>query len=261
MRFCISYREGEEIQKVLSFIKNSLIKKDFIYDENNPELVISVGGDGTFLRAIQKYFYLNPLFANINFGNLGYLCEYRENELDNFISDISLNKHDEKEITLLEASFGGKRFYALNEFRVESSKGDTLVFDVFINDTYLETLKADGCLISTSIGSSAMARSLGGAIVDNEIEMIQFVEKAPIQNRTYESIRSPFVLEKSKVIKIENIKNSAFCIYYDSKSEYVKDYHGDIIVKLSDKKIRILKNIRNNYIKKTHEAFINDERK
>ena len=166
--------------------------------------------------------------------------------------------HAEKEITLLEAKYSDKTYYALNEFRIESSKGDTLVFDVYINDTYLETLKADGCLISTSIGSSAMARSLGGALVDNEIEMIQFVEKAPIQNRTYESIRSPFVLQKDKVIKIENIKNDEFFIYYDSKSDYLKNYHDDIVIKLSDKKVRVLKNTRNNYIKKTHEAFIND---
>ena len=120
-----------------------------------------------------------------------------------------------------------------------------------------------------------MARSLGGALVDNEIEMIQFVEKAPIQNRTYESIRSPFVLQKDKVIKIENIKNDEFFIYYDSKSDYLKNndeffiyydsksdylrnYHDDIVIKLSDKKVRVLKNTRNNYIKKTHEAFIND---
>ena len=258
MRFCISLRDGDGIKKVCDFIKDSLEKEGLVYDENKPELVISVGGDGTFLRAIQKYFLFKPLFANINFGNLGYLCEYTEKELNDFIKDLLDKNHEEKEIALLEASYSDKKYYALNEFRIESSKGDTLIFDVFINDTYLETLKADGCLISTSIGSSAMARSIGGALVDNEIEMIQFVEKAPIQNRTYESIRTPFVLQKDKVIKIKNIKNDEFYVYYDSKSDFVKSYHGDIIIKLGDKKVRILKNIRNNYIKKTHEAFIYD---
>lgn len=258
MRFCISYREGEKIKKTINFVEENLLKAGFVYDEINPEIVISIGGDGTFLRAIQKYFLLNPLFANINFGNLGYLCEYTNEELDDFLKDILSKEYVEKEIALLKATYQDKERYALNEFRVESSNGDTLIFDVFINDTYLETLKADGCLVSTSIGSSAMARSLGGAIVDNEIEMIQFVEKAPIQNRTYESIRSPFVLQKDKVIKIENIKNKEFCIYYDAKTEFIQNYKGDIVIKLSDKKVRVLKNTRNNYIKKTHEAFIYD---
>ena len=258
MRFCISYREGKDVDKVCEFIRKSLTREGLIYDEKSPEIVVSVGGDGTFLRAIQKYFLLDPLFANINFGNLGYLCEYTSDELNEFVHDLLHSKHQEKKITLLEARYGEKICYALNEFRVEASKGDTLVFDVFINDTYLETLKADGCLVSTSIGSSAMARSIGGALVDNEIEMIQFVEKAPIQNRTYESIRSPFVLQKEKVIKLENIKNKEFYIFYDSKSDYLKNYHDDIVIKLSDKKVRVLKNTRNNYIKKTHEAFIND---
>lgn len=258
MRFCISYREGKDVDKVCEFIRKSLTREGLIYDEKSPEIVVSVGGDGTFLRAIQKYFLLDPLFANINFGNLGYLCEYTSDELNEFVLDLLHSKHKEKKITLLEARYGEKICYALNEFRVEASKGDTLVFDVFINDTYLETLKADGCLVSTSIGSSAMARSIGGALVDNEIEMIQFVEKAPIQNRTYESIRSPFVLQKEKVIKLENIKNKEFYIFYDSKSDLIKDYHDDIVIKLSDKRVRLLKNVRNNYIKKTHEAFIYD---
>lgn len=257
MRFCITSRNGNGSEEVANYIKDFLVNKNFKYDEKSPELVISIGGDGTFLRAIQKYFLLNPLFANINFGNLGYLCEYTSEEVNEFLDDL-LNKYVEKEITLLEAEYDNKKNYALNEFRIETSRGDTLIFDVYINDTYLETLKADGCLISTSIGSSAMARSLGGALVDNEIEMIQFVEKAPIQNRTYESIRTPFVLQKDKVIKIKNIKNDEFYVYYDSKSDFVKSYHGDIIIKLGDKKVRILKNIRNNYIKKTHEAFIYD---
>ena len=152
MRFCISLRDGDGVKKVSDFIKESLLKEGLVYDEINPELVISVGGDGTFLRAIQKYFLIKPLFANINFGNLGYLCEYTEKELKEFIVDLLDKNHAEKEITLLEAKYSDKTYYALNEFRIESSKGDTLVFDVYINDTYLETLKADGCLISTSIG-------------------------------------------------------------------------------------------------------------
>ena len=136
MRFCISLRDGDGIKKVCDFIKDSLEKEGLVYDENKPELVISVGGDGTFLRAIQKYFLFKPLFANINFGNLGYLCEYTEKELNDFIRDLLDKNHEEKEIALLEASYSDKKYYALNEFRIESSKGDTLIFDVFINDTY-----------------------------------------------------------------------------------------------------------------------------
>ena len=135
MRFCISYREGKDVDKVCEFIKKSLTKEGLVYDEINPEIVVSVGGDGTFLRAIQKYFLLDPLFANINFGNLGYLCEYTNEELNEFVHDLLHAKHQEKKITLLEAKYEDKTRYALNEFRVEASKGDTLVFDVFINDT------------------------------------------------------------------------------------------------------------------------------
>ena len=103
-----------------------------------------------------------------------------------------------------------------------------------------------------------MSRSIGGAIVDNEIEMIEFVEKAPIQNRSYSSLKSAFVLEKSKIITIKNIKNDKFNVFYDNKGVMVSDFKGEINIFLGNKKVRILKNIRNNYICKTREAFIND---
>ena len=258
MKFYFSCRDSIAIKEVKEKIKKELIEKGLIYSNDKPDIVISIGGDGTFLRTIHNYLDLNPLFANINYGNLGYLCEYTSKELEEFILDLLSVKHGEKEISLLEGHYKDKKIYALNEIRVEAQKGETIVFDVFINDTYLETLKSDGCLISSSIGSSAMARSLGGAIVDNEVEMIEFVEKAPIQNRSYNSIRSAFVLEKHKEITLRNFKNKSISIFYDSKNDSLSNYQGEIKIKLSNKKIRVLKNKRNNYIRKTHEAFIND---
>lgn len=258
MEFCITSKEDNETLLIKEKIKNELIKAGLNYNSEAPELVISIGGDGTFLQAVSKYFKIKPIFASINYGNLGYLCEYKSSELKDFISDLSSLNHLERKIHLLEIKYNGKKKYALNEVRVESNDGHTLVFDVYVNGTYLETLKSDGCCASTSIGSSGMCRSLGGAIVDNEIELIEFVENAPILNRTYVSIRSPFVFAKDKVITIKNIKNKNFSIYYDCISDSIDELKGDIEVKLSNKYIRVFKNPRNNYIRKTHEAFINE---
>ena len=258
MKFFICKKNNIGIENVVKKVQSELEKMGFEYTDSKPDIVISIGGDGTFLEAIQNFYSINPLFANINYGNLGYLCEYKSEELEFFIKDLLDLNRNEKNITLLECKFNNYELFAFNEFRIESSRGDTIIFDVFINDTYLETLKGDGCCVSTSIGSSGMARSIGGAIVDNEIEMIQFVEKAPIHNRSYSSMKSAFVLEKSKVITIKNIRNSEFNVFYDNKGVKVGNFHGGINIFLGNKKVRILKNLRNNYIKKTHEAFIND---
>ncbi len=258
MKFFISTIDEQDAKQEANIIKNKLISYGYTYEETSPDIVISVGGDGTFLRSIQKYYDVNPLFANINFGNLGYLCEYSTKEVDELLNDLLDEKHLEKKVSLLEAEINGIKAYAINEFRVEAPQGSTLTFDVSINNTFLERIKGDGCLVSSSIGSSGMSRSIGGALVDNEIEMIQFVEKAPINNKFYSSIHSPYVLNKDKIITISNIKPSNVWIYYDCKSWYLEDFDGTISFKISNKKIRFLKNKRNNYIKKTREAFLND---
>lgn len=258
MNFYITTLNLNEANKEASKIKEVLENRGFIFDEIKPAVVISIGGDGTFLRSIQKYHLLNPLFVNINFGNLGYLCEYSTKQVEELLSDLLDENHKEKEVRLLECKYKDEIFYAINEFRVEAINGQTINFDVSINETFLERIKGDGCLISSSIGSSGMSRSIGGALVDNEIEMIQFVEKAPINNRFYASIHSPYVLNNDKIIKIDNIKNESFGLYFDCKAMVIDNFPGPLYFKISDKKIRFLKNQRNNYIKKTREAFLHD---
>lgn len=258
MKFCVSTLKEEKALQKANEITSILLKSGYILDEQKPEVVISLGGDGTFLRSIQKYFNIDPLFVNLNFGNLGYLCEYSAAEIDDLITDLLDKTHTIREVSLLEANFNGRTEYAINEFRIEADRGSTITFDVKINNTFLEKIKGDGCLISSSIGSSGMSRSLGGALVDNEIEMIQFVEKAPINNKFYASIHSPYVLNKDKVIKIENIRPIGYWLFYDCKSIYMDEINGPICFSISDKKIRFLKNTRNNYIKKTREAFLHD---
>lgn len=258
MKFYIATLNLNEANKEASKIKEVLTNKGFLFDEESPDIVISIGGDGTFLRSIQKYHTFNPLFVNINFGNLGYLCEYSTKQVEELLQDLLDENHKEKEVRLLECKFQDKIYYAINEFRVEAQNGQTINFDVSINETFLEHIKGDGCLISSSIGSSGMSRSIGGALVDNEIEMIQFVEKAPINNKFYSSIHSPYVLNNDKVIKIDNIKAETFGLYFDCKAYTISDFTGPLYFKISDKKIRFLKNQRNNYIQKTREAFLHD---
>ena len=53
----------------------------FIYDEKNPDLVISIGGDGTILEAVHQYLML-MLFVGIHTGTLGFYTDYQVDEVD-----------------------------------------------------------------------------------------------------------------------------------------------------------------------------------
>ncbi len=258
MNFAIISR-GDEFSRSLSeeFKEKMNILKFKEVDEK-PDIVFSIGGDGTFLRAVQKYYSLNPIFITINTGHFGYLCEFKIEEKDEIIPTLLAKVRNDKLIPLLKCEINHKSYYAINEFRIHSNSEATIQFDVVINDTFLESFRGDGVVISSSIGSSGVAKSLGGALVDNELELIEFVENAPISNNGYTALNSPFVLGRDKIFKFNHFSHTNFNIYFDSEALRIEDfkYEDEIKIYLSNTKVRVLKNLSKNYIKKTSEAFI-----
>lgn len=270
------------IEKLIDFIPKGVFKKiesEEIEEKikNNKkvklDIVFSVGGDGTFLRASHDYREFDPLFITINTGNFGYLCEFDKDNLSSiFAIFYSSMEKRVKEISLLElihhdySENKDYKYYAINEFRICSKDERTIEFDVSINDHFLERLRGDGVVIASSLGSSGIAKSLGGPLIDNEVEMIEFIENAPISNAGYFSINSPLILSKENIINLSIFNVEKFNIYYDSKTLEITDFDNNsdglgekcdyLSISLSNKKIRVLKNLESSYIEKTRKSFV-----
>lgn len=257
IRFCVVYKPVGTLAISKEEIVNKLNELGLIYDEIDPDLVICLGGDGTFLRAFHLYEKSNALFIGINEGNLGFLCDFSIDELDSLYQLIENNDFSNiKEYRLLELKGLDKPIFALNELRIESNDGGTISFHVLINNEYLEKLTADGICFSTSIGSSGINKNLGGACISPNLEIIQITEKTPMNNKFYSSLRSSLVLNKDSKIVLSNISKKRFFIHYDNKSISVIDFKDDLEVFLSNKKISVLKNTNLDYINKLNDAFI-----
>lgn len=279
MNYILVSRGDDYSNKVKLDLINHLNKLGFINIEdkiskNNKDIsldyVFSIGGDGTFLRSVQSFYSFNPLFITINTGNFGYLCEYKKEDYLKSLTDLKKRDINYRLVSLLKCevnryiennnnnTYKKEEYYSVNEFRIHSSNGSTLKFDISIDDTFFETLKGDGCVIASSIGSSGIAKSLKGALIDNEIELLEFIESAPISNNGYTSLSSPFVLSKEKVFTFNNFSSSSFNIYYDSEAIEIKDFNKKDFIKilLSDTKIRLLHNKEKNYIERTSSMFI-----
>ncbi len=266
MKFACINRTDDNSKRIESNLVSKLTDLGFKMDKENPDIVFSIGGDGTFLKTVNKYLDKDIIFININTGSFGYLCEFDVDEIPLLINNI--NSYPIKEVSLLELNLKNdlsedsidpnfmidETLYAVNEFRIHSRHGKTLAFNVYINDTFLESLRGDGIIVSTSIGSSGIARSQGGALVDNEIEMLQIVEEGPILNCKYGSLHSSFVLNKDKHIMLKNF-NYPFHIFYDSSFLDCDNVKVSLDISLSSKKIKILKNPYKNYIEKTSKLF------
>ncbi|MFD2670742.1 NAD kinase [Marinicrinis sediminis] len=175
-------------------------------DEKNPDIVISIGGDGTMLLAFHSFVeQLDRIsFVGVHTGHLGFYADWKSDELETLVelmaSSPQLFSHKIVEYPLLDieiTTLDGQShtYYALNECTLRGGRS-TLVAELHLNDTPFEMFRGDGMCISTPSGSTAYNKSLGGAIIHPAIETIQIAEMASINNRVFRTLGSSMLLPK-----------------------------------------------------------------
>ena len=133
------------------------------------DLVLSVGGDGTFLSAAHVVSDVGLPILGVNFGRIGFLCENRPGEV---LDALMQGEFRIEYRTVLNATLKGpgarKQIgflpYAVNEVSLHRIGSAVLGINVAINGEMLPTYWADGLIISTSSGSTAYSLSVGGPI-------------------------------------------------------------------------------------------------
>jgi NAD+ kinase len=141
--------------------------------KRTPELVLSVGGDGTFLETVLKVKELGIPVAGINTGRMGFLANISEEDLGRSIGllcegDFELVERTMIRITHPTGLFGGESPLALNEITIQKADLSMITISVYINNTFLNTYWADGLIVSTATGSTAYNLSTGGPILPPE---------------------------------------------------------------------------------------------
>ena len=254
MNLALFLKPELEETDIATYLISKMSEHGFDLDQEEPDVVIFVGGDGTLLRAVQTY--INDLdhikFVGINEGSLGFFASYTIDEVDELLSDLASGSYYSNRHRLLQASFNDKTIYAVNEIRIENPF-HTLISDVRINGQYLETFRGNGLVISSSYGSSAYNKSLGGAIVFPEMESMQLTEIAPINNRIYRSLNSSLVLPIDCLVEFD-CKNAEVVVGYDYLTVSTKIDRVEIVA--SNYSLEIIHKEDYSYIKQLSEGFL-----
>lgn len=167
---------------------------------DSTEAVISIGGDGSFLKAAREMNFPDIPFFCVNTGHLGFFAEILpdEKEIDYFIKSYVNKDYKINEFNLLEADIEGNNFnikeFAINEIVVRGNRSRTAHLNLFVNGDYMETFSGDGLILSTSTGSTAYNYSAGGSIVDNRLNIIQITPISPISTNAFRSFTSSIIL-------------------------------------------------------------------
>ena len=136
------------------------------------EVLVSLGGDGTFLRAAAAVAEQSVPLLGINLGKIGFLARSESFQLASALEAFSEEKWSAQERMALRATVqradGGERtFTALNDVVVARGRLPRVVrLDVAIGESHLATYIADGVVVSSPTGSTGYSFSAGGPILD-----------------------------------------------------------------------------------------------
>lgn len=151
-------------------------------EEGGLDLIVSLGGDGTMLRAVEMVVrYGAPIFG-VNLGNLGYLAEVQPPDMEQALDRFFRNEFEVDARMLIECAIVRKgaepdesdpRFLALNEIVVErESSGHVIRVDVHLDGAPFLRYDADGLIVSTATGSTAYSLSARGPVLSPRLEAI-----------------------------------------------------------------------------------------
>lgn len=269
MKFAIVSRGDERSNNITKTIKEYLIDFNLEYDIEHPELVISVGGDGTFLEAFHRYVHRlqATAFIGVHTGHLGFYADWVPEEVEKLVIEIAKTPFDVVTYPLLEvvirfkSSEQEKRVLALNEAMIKTADG-SVVFDVEIRGEHFETFRGDGLCISTPSGSTGYNKALGGGIIHPSLETIQLTEMASINNRIFRTIGSPLILPKHHTCMLRPMIDRSFLIAIDHVTNTYTDVKS-ILCRVAEEKIRFARYKPFPFWNRVRDSFIeaNDETK
>jgi NAD+ kinase len=144
-------------------------------------LLVTVGGDGTLLRAARLAVDGGVPIIGINTGRLGFLTEFDDDdERINELPDLLERGLLIEERLALRAEYGGRTYFALNDVVVRKGGVSRIVpFGLCLNDEQAAHIPADGICVATPTGSTAYFLSAGGSIISPQLEAFGIVPLLP----------------------------------------------------------------------------------
>jgi len=260
MRYTIVSRGDPLSSEVERSLDERLAQIELFRDDKNPEVVITVGGDGTVLSAVHNYLDRldQVVFVGIHTGKLGFYADYIYDDLDTFIQNVKSNKYHDVSFPLLSATISyqdhQEYYLALNEFTLINPYR-TQHLDVYINDEYFESFQGTGLCISTPTGSSAFNKSLGGALIHPNIQAFQLTEIASINSNVYRTISSPMIFPKEHNLTLKPTHVSEIIFTIDHRNITLKNYEL-IKFQLSDQVVRFRHYNNNDFWKRVKKSFL-----
>ena len=233
--------ESEFIKTQNSAIQNSSAVRTFNRLDESFDLLISVGVDGTILRAVTYVRDLGIPIVGINTGRLGFLATIQIDEIETALNEILIGEYKISERSLLSVSTDPehkdilKTNFALNEIAISRKNTTSMItVDTHLNDKYLTSYWADGLILSSPTGSTGYSLSCGGPVIAPDAKSFALTPIAP-----HNLSARPLIIPDSTTVKLKvNGREDQFLMSLDSRivtlsnSTVVTIKKADFVVKM-----------------------------
>lgn len=225
------------------------VKADKLFDTDDfdVDVVISIGGDGTFLKAANRVGRKNIPILGINTGRLGFLADVAPEEIEAAIHAIHHDHYKVEERTVLFLESGDKRLqaspYALNEVAILKRDSSSMItVRTSINGEYLTTYQADGLIIATPTGSTAYSLSVGGPIIVPQSNTIALTPIAP-----HSLNMRPIIIKDDWEITLDvESRSHHFLVAIDGRSETCKESNR-LTIRKADYSVKVIKRLEQSF--------------
>ncbi len=143
------------------------------------DVIIVIGGDGSMLAAARQFWHTEIPLLGINRGHIGFLVTHNPSHLDGVLQVLKGEYHQESRM-MLNIKHEGATHAVLNECIFSRRETGRLVeLQLYLENQFLSSIRADGLIIATPTGSTAYAMSAGGPIINPNIQAMLIVPICP----------------------------------------------------------------------------------
>lgn len=209
------------------------------------DMAISLGGDGTFLKAARCIGATGIPIVGINTGRLGFLADVSADEMKDFFAKLHEGHYTIRERSLLELSTGdgSEPNYALNEITVSKHDSSSMIaVHTAVGGEHLATYMGDGLIIATPTGSTAYSLSAGGPIIYPQADVFVLTAVAPHSLNV-----RPIVIADNKAIELHiESRSGSFLVAVDGTSRSYPE-HTILTLRKAAHTIRVVKKEGNTF--------------
>jgi len=212
------------------------------------DFIVALGGDGTLISVSRRAYKFDKPVLGINAGNLGFLTDINPENVEEFLDNFLKENYRIDKRMVIEIEYKENLLYAFNDVVISKDVISSMInIQIDTNESFLNTYRGDGLIISTPTGSTAYNLSAGGPVVYPLTESFILTPICP-----HSLTQRPLVLPSDFILEAK-VKEKIAKLILDGQEIYSLD--DKIVIKKAKRSAKLIHRSERNYFEVLREKL------